>query len=616
MSGIEYRAWAIATCDCTSELSRSLFFQGNGKVGMRAVCPLDKARGHEHGMFMAGCFETLHDSITDMVNLPDLLCMILSDKDPRSMHQSLDFAKGVLERTWETDNALYSYERVLSFSDRALLGHRLKVTAKRGFMLEAKDAIDADVVNLPVNDDQTKINIHTIKLIADVEMKEEGDMVDLRFSTACGTHSLHFSKHLEAGGSKWLEKGESWEIRSVASIDGRKALPCYDDMKRASAKALEAMWEKVFRFDDSDPRMASAIRFNIFCLMQNAPDQDISIGARGLSHGRYKGNYFWDAEIFMLPAYLKIMPEAARHILMFRCMSLDKAMENAAAMNLEGARYPWMCSTQAIEQCESWDTGSCEIHVTADVAWALDAYVKETGDLEFERSCAARVYKETARYWVSRFSYDKVSDCYQMLFVKGPDEYCGVTCNNTYTTMMAKHNIKLALDAARRGLVSLKPGEMARMKDILDKARIPYSAALGTYLEDDTYEKLEDFDLSGAKKDGSALYHRICFDRLQRLKVIKQPDVILLYILLPELFTEKQAQSAWLEYEKRTSHDSTLSWGMHAVAAFKLGRRKEGMDYLRKALFLDLENLMGNTASEGLHVGACGAAIQGLLQLL
>lgn len=34
------------------------------------------------------------------------------------------------------------------------------------------------------------------------------------------------------------------------------------------------------------------------------------------------------------------------------------------------------------------------------------------------------------------------------------------------------------------------------------------------------------------------------------------------------------------------------------------------MDYLERSLMLDLDNLMGNTAEEGLHVGGMGMAWQ------
>jgi len=106
-----------------------------------------------------------------------------------------------------------------------------------------------------------------------------------------------------------------------------------------------------------------------------------------------------------------------------------------------------MASDTGSEQCETWDTGCCEIHITADIAYAMGRYVEITGDEAFLKDYAAEVYIQTARYWASRFTYDSVSDCYHLLFVKGPDEYCGVTTNNLFTVKMAAHNLTLALEA-------------------------------------------------------------------------------------------------------------------------------------------------------------------------
>ena len=52
---------------------------------------------------------------------------------------------------------------------------------------------------------------------------------------------------------------------------------------------------------------------------------------------------------------------------------------------------------------------------------------------------------------------------------------------------------------------------------------------------------------------------------------------------------------------------------MHSLAAYKLGLKEKGEEYLRKTLFLDLCDNMDNTAGEGIHVGAMGTALQSVL---
>ena len=117
-------------------------------------------------------------------------------------------------------------------------------------------------------------------------------------------------------------------------------------------------------------------------------------------------------------------------------------------------------------------------------------------------------------------------------------------------------------------------------------------------------------DISLLKPDAQASYHRVCFDRLQRYKVVKQADVLLLMTRLPELFTPEERLAAWEDFEPLCLHDSTLSFASHALFALQNGFEAQGSKYLRKALLLDLRDIMGNTGHEGLHLANMGEAWQ------
>lgn len=117
-------------------------------------------------------------------------------------------------------------------------------------------------------------------------------------------------------------------------------------------------------------------------------------------------------------------------------------------------------------------------------------------------------------------------------------------------------------------------------------------------------------DIAEVKKSAAASYHDVCFDRLQRYKLVKQADVLLLMTRLPELFTDNEKLDAWNDFEPICLHDSTLSFASHALFALENGLREEGMAYLRKALLLDLRDIMGSTGKEGLHLACMGEAWQ------
>ena len=67
---------------------------------------------------------------------------------------------------------------------------------------------------------------------------------------------------------------------------------------------------------------------------------------------------------------------------------------------------------------------------------------------------------------------------------------------------------------------------------------------------------------------------------------------------------------AWNDFEPLCLHDSTLSFASHALFALQNGLREKGIEYLRKALLLDLRDLMHNTGKEGLHLAGMGESWQ------
>ena len=107
-----------------------------------------------------------------------------------------------------------------------------------------------------------------------------------------------------------------------------------------------------------------------------------------------------------------------------------------------------MSGEDGSEQCESWDIGLCETHITADVAYAADRYREITGDGTLD-GALSQMYLETARYWLSRFTWEPGKNQYSSFFVKGPDEYCGAAVNNTFTNYLGA--AQRSAGAAARG---------------------------------------------------------------------------------------------------------------------------------------------------------------------
>lgn len=62
-------------------------------------------------------------------------------------------------------------------------------------------------------------------------------------------------------------------------------------------------------------------------------------------------------------------------------------------------------------------------------------------------------------------------------------------------------------------------------------------------------------------------------------------------------------------YEKRTMHGSSLSPSIYAIMGLKVGDPSRAYRYLRRAAFLDLVDLQGNTR-EGIHAANAGGVWQ------
>jgi len=183
---------------------------------------------------------------------------------------------------------------------------------------------------------------------------------------------------------------------------------------------------------------------------------------------------------------------------------------------------------------------------------------------------------------------------------------------------MAKHNLKLAVEAANRIKIenndlykklNITDAEINDWLELIDNIKMPRDPYTGRLTSDDNFHLLEKVDISNIKKSMKASYHNVSFDRLQRYKVVKQADVLLLMTRFPELFTDQEKLDAWKDFEPICLHDSTLSFASHALFAAQNKIVDKANDYLEKALFIDLKNVMENTGKEGLHLASMGETI-------
>lgn len=400
----------------------------------------------------------------------------------------------------------------------------------------------------------------------------------------------------------------------------------YDDLYAESAGRWEEYWREAPLSISGNDFQNKALTFAKYHLnvMSSKDDNRVGIGAKGLSGEGYKGHSFWDTEIFILPYYIYTQPDAARRLLEYRYKLLDSAMLKAKKYGYDGAMYPWEGAWLTDgETCPEYGDldlltgelrknmmGEIEVHISADIAYAVWQYYTATGDEDFMQKCGYEMILMTAYFWTSRVS--EINGRYEILNVIGPDEYKDDINNNAYTNYMAFYNLKLALDI--RNKIPERLLEKYDIEKMLDKIEatlqglyLPKPDSDGIIPAFDGYRELEEIDTSKYKnldKVGT-IFKDYGFGKIQSLQVGKQADTIMLFHLLGEMFDSEQIMKNYIFYEERTLHDSSLSMCFHTLVSAKCGMLEQAEAMYDKACGVDIgENV--NNSDEGVHSASIG----------
>jgi kojibiose phosphorylase len=388
----------------------------------------------------------------------------------------------------------------------------------------------------------------------------------------------------------------------------------------------EAAWaERWRRADvtiDGAPGLERALRFAAYHLISAASPHDpgVSIGARALTGEAYRGHVFWDTEIFMLPFFLHTFPEAARALLAYRHRTLPGARRKARALGYAGALYAWESADTGDETTPAAVispfgevirvlSGEQEHHISADVVWALGRYVEATGDVGVLGGEGLEILVETARFWASRVTRGE-DGLFHIRTVIGPDEYHEGVDDNAFTNWMARANLRLAADAALAA--HLEGDEPAAWRAVADAMYLGLDEGSGLIEQFAGFHALERVDLTGLRGHHPPADVVLGRARTQRAQVVKQADVVQLVALLWDELAPEVRRRCFLHYEPLCVHGSSLSPGIHALVAARLGLMETAERYLEQTAEIDLGNTMGNAAG-GVHAAALGSLWQAVV---
>lgn len=668
----------------TGKYYEGLFTQGNGYMHVRGSFEeglADTAQDEEYlrmpanvtleqprhpetkwGTFVPGIVGQHPLLKEEIINLPYFLFMNLSvaseklDMKASTIKQYkrwLDLRDGCLCRSfiWETKSGLVlkvTFMRFISMSDKHLCLQKINIEVLSGQgAVDMECGIDFGVRTNGYNHFQKVFTPNNDSESISAETLTDGGNRVLMLSEIKTSQDISWRKTLESqsislSGSKFLKPGDCMEVQKAISVvtdrdldegelstRGQRYLQLFREGGWYEIYRKHAqVWADKWKYSDikvtGDAEAQLAIRMSVYHLIRSNCEDDprVAICAKGYAGEAYFGRYFWDTEISMLPFFLHTNPKAARNLIMFRYNTLNGARKNAKDYGYEGARYAWESSVSGEEQCPCWQYADHEIHITADVVYALCHYVNSTGDVEFIWNYGIDIMVETARYWVKRVDFDK-DGCYKLIGVMGPDEYLPMTRNNSFTNRLVKFSLNKTVAYLEtiqqtnpdkyteiKKRLDLKTNETKLFNTVGEKLVLPYDENTEIIPQSEDFESYADIDFDLVWKDRTKPFGNfVSQERNYRSKALKQADVVELMLLFPNDFSRTQMVNSYEYYEPITTHDSSLSASVHGIVAAQMGRTAEAEKFFQKAMKTDM-SIEKRGAAEGIHIANCGGLWQ------
>ncbi len=643
------------------------FLCANGYMGLRGVC---EEAGPElfPAVTLAGVYDRYRDRWREPVNAPNCLSVRLffngqamtpGEMKPLRHHVEIDYRRGVFRRETDFGPLTLRSERFVSMAEPHLMADRLRVTFASDGDFELRAGISAEIwdINGPHLFDFRYDAGET--LLARAVTGEKGIVVAAAQALAVDAGAEAEAAQGKAGVIRTLRrrvrKGEALTAALFASVctsldtaepdDTARAIclraraagfaRCFD----AHCAAWDAVWRRSAVETEGPEEAALALHASQFYLNSIAPRHagNLSIAARGLSGQTYKGAVFWDSEIFLFPMFVHTQPEIARSLLRYRIETLPGALKKAASYGYRGAFYAWESQEGGEEGCTDFNVVDVfthrpvrtyfrdrQIHISADIVYALNSYYVITGDRSLLEEGGARVILECARFYLSRASAHIDREEIDYADVIGPDEYHERVTNNAFTNRMILHCLRCAMeleevfrDRPDRFAALLRELDYEKdwrlLREVYGRIRRP-RVRDGVVEQFDGYFGLEDCLLATVRG-------RLCDEReywggdhgvAGTTQIIKQADVVAMAALFPEDFTDGEIAANWDYYEPRTEHGSSLSACMYALTACRIGRTDLAWELFMRTASIDLTGGGKQWAGEiyigGTHPAANGGA--------
>ena len=668
----------------------TVFTIGNGYLGTRGSFE----EGYPHALpatFIHGVYDDVPVVYTELVNCPDWLSLAVIVNGERfrldrgeiiHYERRLDLRTGILSRAVRWRSPLgqtidLRFERFASLSDEHVMGLRCDLTPiDFDGTIEIQSSINGYPENQGFNHwerlDQGQIEPSLTKQSQTqqaiwLQVRTRSTRIELGIATSLslvgadaplqatnppGYPTLTTTYSAMAGKTVTVEKVvtvfTSQEVEQPVSAAQTKlaALPAYAALLDAHQQAWDAVWQQSDVIIEGDRTAQLAVRYNLFQLLIGAsPHNDrVSIPAKTLSGFGYRGHIFWDTEIFILPFFIFTQPDRARNLLSYRYHTLNGARRKASHSGYQGAMFPWESAATGDEVTPRWAMPNdpyaedvriwCrdrEIHISADIAYAVWSYWQATGDDAWMRDCGAEVLLDTAMFWLSRVEWNAPENRYELRNVIGTDEYHEQVDNNAFTNRLVQWHLQRAQvvyewlgqtfpdrAAELTETLHLTPENRLLWQTIIDRLYIPNEDSNGLIEQCEGFFNLKDINLSDYEPRDRSIQALLGIEATNQHQVLKQPDILMLLYLMRGIqespYSCNILQKNWDYYAPRTdiTYGSSLGPAIHAILAADVGKAEEGYGYFMQAALVDLEDTRNN-AGDGIHAASAGGVWQAIV---
>ncbi len=663
----------------------TVFTIGNGYLGTRGSFE----EGYPKALpitLINGVYDDTPVVYTELANCPDWLLLIviingeqfrLDSGEILAYERRLDLRHGVLSRSIRWRSSIghtvdLKFERFASLADEQVLALRCEITP---LDFEGTIEVQSSINGYPENQgfdhwehlDRGKTEqgvwLHVRTRSTQIELGMAAKMTAIGSDAKsqvintpdCPTLTTTFVA--TAGQSISVEKlvtvFTSREAKSPVQAAQTKLaqLPAYSILLAAHQQAWDRVWEYSDIEIEGDLTAQLAVRYNLFqlfiggCTAQGSLNTDPdSVPAKTLSGFGYRGHIFWDTEIFILPFFTFTQPAIARSLLDYRYDTLPGARRKAAHAGYKGAMFAWESAATGDEMTPKWSlssdpyvepvriwNGEREIHISADIAYAVWQYWQATGDDVWMRDRGAEIILDTALFWLSRVEWHEKQQRYELCGVIGTDEYHEEVRNNAYTNRLVQWHLEKAVAVyewlqetfpTRANELSqqlqLTPVQILAFHSTIAQMYIPYHPKTLLIEQFEGFFKLQDLNLSDYEPRTKSIQSVLGMAKTNQSQVIKQPDVLMLLYLLfntPE-FANRQdiLHENWNYYTPRTdiTCGSSLGSSVQALLAATLDKSVDAYEHFMQAALIDLKNSFGNS-EDGIHAASAGGVWQALV---